>query len=82
MFSAKVLDISKMEKEYFYLIKVEYSNSQKSFIKEYEFNTNSEIVNDIEQSFQTTIEHELQRINDLYNEIPMLLFKIGTEISL
>lgn len=82
MFSAKVLDITKMEKEYFYLIKVEYSNTQKSFIKDYEFNTNSEIVSDVEQSFQQTIESELQRINDLYNEIPMLLFKIGTEITI
>lgn len=82
MFSAKVLNITKMEKEYFYLIKIKYSNNQKSFIKEYEFNTNSEIISDVEQSFQATIESELQRINDLYNEIPMLLFKIGTEITI
>lgn len=82
MFQAKILDISKMEKDNFYLIKVEFSNNEKSFIKEYEFNTNPELISDVELSFNNTLIAELERINNLYAEIPKLLFKIGTEISL
>ena len=75
-YKSVIKDVQEID-ETTYLIKVEFSNGKKSFIKEYKFKTDKKLIADVTASFDQTMQHEIKRVNDLKNSYATLCSKIG-----
>ena len=76
MFKATIQEVKKRDDEI--IIKVEFSDGEKSFEKDYPF---VHMV-DIDTNFEQTVQMELKRINDLEAGYAILKAKEGKEIKL
>ncbi|MEN6553943.1 MAG: hypothetical protein ABFC34_13775 [Methanobacterium sp.] len=75
-YKSVIKDVQEID-ELTYLIKVEYSNGKNTFVKEYKFKTDKKLIADVTASFDSTMQHEIKRVNNLKNSYATLCLKIG-----